>query len=162
MVVDDDPLINETLAAILKASGLAAITAPNAHAALDLARVIPPEIVITDMTMPGLSGLELAIELTRAVPDCDVILFYGQTTTTDIAGQMRRAGVNYITLAKPVHPADLLDAVSELLGRRGYSIEMPKPIQRPSLYDVLRHSPDGSPAQASHARRLRPRSPHYV
>ena len=164
LVVDDDPLITETLAAILQGSGLTAMTAADGFAALELASLIPPEIVITDIAMPGMSGLDMAVELARAVPDCDFILFSSQTATADVAGRMRNSGVNFITMAKPVHPADLLDAIFELLGRRRrHSLMLPKPFRRPSLYDFLFSAQDSKTASGAPTitRRLRARPSQY-
>ena len=121
LVVDDEPLIVETLAAILNGSGLAALTAPDGLAALEIARLMPPEMLITDVAMPGMNGFDLAIEVTRIVPDCDIILFSGQASTSDLVEMHRRTGHEFLTLNKPVHPADLLAHVNECLGRRGWS-----------------------------------------
>jgi CheY-like chemotaxis protein len=46
------------------------MTALNGCDALEIAAVVPPEVLITDLLMPGLSGLDLAIEIRRTVPDC--------------------------------------------------------------------------------------------
>jgi DNA-binding NtrC family response regulator len=136
LVVDDEPMITQTLAAILNCSGLAALTAPNGEEALATAIVIPPEILITDMNMPGMNGLELASEITRRYPDCEVILFSGQAATLDLTLQLRNSEFNFVTLVKPVHPVDLLDRVFERLNYRGAS---PRQARKPraSFYDSL-------------------------
>jgi CheY-like chemotaxis protein len=122
LVVDDEPLIAETLAAILNNSGLAALTAPDGPAALEIARLMPPEMLISDVAMPGMNGFELAVELTKAIPDCEIILFSGQATNSELEAMNRAAGRHFVTLVKPVHPADLLACVCEQLGPRGFSI----------------------------------------
>jgi CheY-like chemotaxis protein len=119
LVVDDEPLIAETLAAILNNSGLAALTAPDALAALEIAQLMPPEMLISDVAMPGMNGFELAIEVTKAIPDCEVILFSGQATPSELEEMNHAAGRDFVTLIKPVHPADLLAHVYERLGTRG-------------------------------------------
>jgi DNA-binding response OmpR family regulator len=122
LVVDDEPLIAETLAAILNNSGLAALTAPDALAALEIARLMPPEMLISDVAMPGMNGFELAIEVTKAIPDCEIILFSGQATSSELEAMNRAVGRDFVMLIKPVHPADLLARVYERLTMRGFTI----------------------------------------
>lgn len=129
LVVDDEPIIAETLAAILRHSGLAAITALNGADVLEISKVIPPEMLITDLAMPGLSGFDLALQVTEAIPDCEVILFSGQTSTGELLQAIQDAGRNFMTLVKPVHPKDLLARVFERLALRGGSV--PPPVSRP-------------------------------
>ncbi|HKF49977.1 MAG TPA: response regulator [Terracidiphilus sp.] len=137
LIVDDEPVITETLAAILNGSGLAAMTAPNGDVALDTAILIPPEILITDLSMPGMNGLDLAIEIKHRTPDCEVILFSGNATAADIASRASQLGLTFAMLVKPVHPVDLLSCVFEALARRGNSLPAHEPVQDSSLYDYL-------------------------
>ncbi len=118
LVVDDEPLIAETLAAILNASGVAALTAPDAQSALEVAALTPPDLLITDVAMPGINGIDLAIEVTRTISDCEVILFSGQASTADMLSTLHGAGREFVTMTKPVHPSDLLARVFECLGAK--------------------------------------------
>lgn len=137
LVVDDEPIITETLATILNGSGLAAMTARDGLAALEIISLIPPQLLITDYAMPGLNGIELACRVADTVPDCEIILFSGQASTLEISMQLQQLGHRFITLAKPVHPADLLEKAFEALGRRGALVRIPRPSPKPSLYDFL-------------------------
>ena len=137
LVVDDEPIICETLLAILNGSGLAALTACDAFAAIELASLIPPQLLITDVAMPGMDGIELAKRVAETVPDCEIIVFSGQASTAEISDRLKTLGRRFITVAKPVHPADLLEKVFEALGRRGTQVKAPKTRQKPSLYDFL-------------------------
>jgi CheY-like chemotaxis protein len=120
LVADDEPLIAESLAAILNGNGLAALTATDGHSALEIARLMPPEMLITDVVMPGMNGFDLAIEVSQATPDCEIILFSGQASTTDLAELHRATGHNFVLLVKPVHPTDLLAHVFGRLRARGH------------------------------------------
>ena len=122
LVVDDEPLIAETLAAILNGNGLAAMTAPDGLAALEIARLIPPEVLIADVAMPGLNGFDLAIEVNRTIPDCEIVLFSGQATTGGLVAEHQSQGYEFVTLMKPVHPTDLLAHVFERLRLRGFPV----------------------------------------
>lgn len=137
LVADDDPMITATLAAVLNVSGLAALTAQDGHAALEIARLIPPEILIADLILPGLNGLELATQVIRNSPDCEVILFAGNSTVAGLNSTLRSLRPNLRILLKPVHPADLLEAVFSLLIPHGHVFSLPREVQSRSPYDLL-------------------------
>jgi CheY-like chemotaxis protein len=84
---------------------------------------MPPEMLITDVVLPGMSGIELAITIRRIFPDCKIILFSGQASTADLLAAARQDGHHFTLLNKPLHPQDLLTRVSENL--RGHKQETP-------------------------------------
>jgi len=108
LVVDDESSIADTLAAILNRTGYAAVPAYDAEEALETALLMPPEMLISDVMLPGESGVELAIKIRRIFPDCRVVLFSGQAGTADLLSSARRAGHSFELLPKPVHPRELL------------------------------------------------------
>lgn len=120
LVVNEDPMITSTLGAILNLSGFAALMAHDSIAALETALVIPPEILIADFSMPRLSGFELALHIAYAAPDCEVILFAGNSTQSNLPINTRILGRRFRLLLKPVHPVDLLDTICDLLKPHGY------------------------------------------
>jgi CheY-like chemotaxis protein len=115
LVVDDERVIADTLVAILGRSGYSAVAAYDGAIALEIARVIPPQILITDVYMPGMDGIELAIAVRGAVPDCKVLLFSGHASTAEMLALSRQAGYEFNALSKPIHPTDLLAHMSECL-----------------------------------------------
>src|SRR5580658_3850947 len=115
LVVDDESVIAETVAAILSRSGYAAATAYDAQEALEIALLSPPELLITDVSLPGMSGIELAITIRRIFPDCKVLLFSGHVATTELLAGANRAGHSFTLLTKPVHPRELLAWASQSL-----------------------------------------------
>ena len=114
LVVDDEHVIADTLATILRIQGFAAMPAYDAESALELSRVIPPELLLSDVALPGKSGIELAIAIKDAVPDCRVLLFSGQAATVNLLAGARHTGRDFTVLAKPLHPTDLLANIREL------------------------------------------------
>lgn len=108
LVVDDEEIIADTRVAILAGWGYAAMASYDAETALEMARVIPPEILICDACLTGMNGVDLAIEIRSKVPDCKVILFSGQADSLNLLALTRNAGHNFTLLQKPVHPAELL------------------------------------------------------
>jgi CheY-like chemotaxis protein len=115
LVVDDESAIADTLSEILTLSGYAAMPAYDGEEALETALLMPPELLITDVMLPGMSGIELAITIRRIFPDCRVLLFSGQAATSDLLTSAKRAGHQFTLLSKPVYPTDLLKRVSESL-----------------------------------------------
>jgi DNA-binding NtrC family response regulator len=115
LIVDDERIIANTLSIILSQNGFATMTAYDGISALKLARAVPPQLLISDVVMPGMSGIELAIAMTHMVPECKVLLFSGQAATVDLLVEARDAGYDFNTLAKPVHPTDMLKRVLECL-----------------------------------------------
>lgn len=116
LVVDDEPIIADTIVAILNNSGFAAAAAYSGETALRMAHLIPPALLLTDVSMPGMNGIELALAVTEAVGDCKTLLFSGHATTQDLLRESQANGRDFVLLQKPVHPKELLAQVSCLLG----------------------------------------------
>jgi DNA-binding response OmpR family regulator len=116
LVVDDESSIADTLSEILSRSGYAAMTAYDGEEALETALLMPPEMLITDVQLPGMSGIELAITMKRVFPDCKILLFSGQASTSDLLASANRAGHQFTLINKPVHPKDLLKRIADGLG----------------------------------------------
>jgi DNA-binding response OmpR family regulator len=115
LVVDDESAIADTLTEILSRSGYAAMAAYDGNDALETALLTPPEMLITDVVLPGMSGIELAITIRRIFPDCKILLFSGQASTADLLASAKSQGHHFTLLTKPVHPRDLLAYVSDSL-----------------------------------------------
>jgi DNA-binding NtrC family response regulator len=113
-VVDDEKVISETLAAILRLSGFAATSFTNPFEALN-ARSGSPDLLLSDVVMPGLSGVDLAIQFKEKYPNCKVLLFSGQAATNDLLQAARERGHDFHLLTKPVHPVDLLQRIKRLI-----------------------------------------------
>ena len=113
LVVDDESVIADTLAEILTRSGYTGVAEYDGDSALETALLMPPEMLITDVVLPGLSGIELAIKVRRIFPECRIILFSGQASTADLLTAARQDGHHFTLLNKPLHPQDLLNRVSE-------------------------------------------------
>ena len=112
-VVDDEAVISSTLAVILNQSGFQATAFTDPVEAMNAARENAPDLLISDVVMPRMTGVELAIHFREAHPQCRVLLFSGQSVTADLLGKARRDGYDFDLLAKPVHPADLLAKLRE-------------------------------------------------
>jgi DNA-binding response OmpR family regulator len=116
LVVDDESVIADTVAEILSRSGYAAMPVYDGNDALETALISPPEMLITDVILPGMNGVELAVKIRRIFPDCKILLFSGQAAAVDLLATAKTSGHHFNLISKPVHPKELLARVSESLG----------------------------------------------
>ncbi len=107
-VVDDENCIADTLVAIFRNSGYEAIAFYNAQSALEQVESLSPELVISDVMMPGMNGIEMAVLIRERHPACKILLFSGHAATMDILKEARKQGHDFELLSKPVHPSELL------------------------------------------------------
>lgn len=110
-VVDDEPVIAATLSAILNMNGFSAKCFTKPLDALAALKSDTPDLLISDVSMPGLSGVELAIQMRGLCPSCKILLFSGQAATVDLLANARSQGHDFMLLLKPVHPAIMLSNI---------------------------------------------------
>jgi CheY-like chemotaxis protein len=115
LVVDDEERIADTLVLILQTKQYMAEAAYDASSALEICAKRAPDLVISDVVMPGMNGIEMAVVIRKKFPRCGILLFSGQAATADMLEEARRRGHQFELLAKPVHPDTLLEKVSELV-----------------------------------------------
>ncbi len=108
LVVDDEQIIADTLAKILDINGYDATAVYNGLAAIESARRLRPDLVISDVIMEDMDGIQAAIKIREFLPSCRILLFSGQAATADLLEEARRQGYDFDILAKPVHPSELL------------------------------------------------------
>jgi len=113
LVVDEEQTVADTRAAVLNRWGYAAFTACDVESAFALARLVPPELLICDVLMTGMNGVDLAIAMKEMVPDCKVLLLYGQVGT-DILSSTSYSDHGFAALTKPIHPEDMLAQLAKL------------------------------------------------
>jgi FixJ family two-component response regulator len=129
-VVDDEQVIASSLTAILKLHGYSATCFASALEALAAAHLSPPDLLISDVLMPGLSGVDLAIQISAECPDCKILLFSGQATTRDLLKDARRQGHDFRLLQKPVQPAVMLLNIVALTGESSHRLgSIPAPVK---------------------------------
>jgi CheY-like chemotaxis protein len=112
-VVDDEEIIASTTTAVLELNGYEVRSFVNPLEALEAARAVKPDLVIADVVMPGLSGIDLVIQLKELCPTCKVLLLSGQVQTADLLEAARQQGHDFEVLAKPIHPTDLLARIKD-------------------------------------------------
>jgi CheY-like chemotaxis protein len=113
-VVDNEKIIAETLALILNQSGFTTLAFTSAVEAIKALESQIPSLLISDVDMPGLNGIELAIRYKTLCPSCKLLLFSGHLATTELLEAARLQGHEFHILAKPVNPTDLIAAIRRL------------------------------------------------
>lgn len=108
LVADDEQVIANTLAIILNQSGFEARAVFSGEKAVEMLDSFQPDMLISDVIMTGMTGIEAAIIARQRLPHCKILLFSGQAATADLLEKARAQGHEFEILAKPVHPTDLL------------------------------------------------------
>jgi CheY-like chemotaxis protein len=108
LVADDEPVIADTLVMILNQSGFEARAVYSGENAFESAVAFRPDMLISDVIMADLNGIDAAIRIRALLPRIKILLFSGQAATADLLEKARARGFEFEILAKPVHPQDLL------------------------------------------------------
>lgn len=93
-------MIADTLAEILHRSGYEATAFYCAENALYASLHTPPHMLVTNVLLLGMNGIDLAVQMRRIFPDCKVILFSGQAATSDLLAIANRQGHQFDLLSK--------------------------------------------------------------
>jgi CheY-like chemotaxis protein len=114
LVVDDERIIADTVAEILNDSGFVATPAYNGMTAMRVIEQDCPDVVLTDVIMPGINGVELAKFVANTCRDTKVLLFSGQAAVSNLLRQVNELGYSFELLAKPLHPDELIEKLRSL------------------------------------------------
>jgi CheY-like chemotaxis protein len=113
LVVDDERVIADTIAEILNDSGFEATPAYSGDAAIKVIQENCPDVVLTDVVMPGVNGVEVAKFVADTCSDTKVLLFSGQAAVSEFL-QANQLGYSFEFLAKPLHPDELIEKLRGL------------------------------------------------
>jgi CheY-like chemotaxis protein len=113
LILDDEQIIANTLAMILNRNGFEARAVYSGQDAIDTATQLSPDVLISDVVMEGMTGIDAAIRISQLVPSCRIILFSGQAATADLLQQAEADGHHFEILAKPIHPRALLQCLAD-------------------------------------------------
>ena len=115
LVVDDERIIADTLSQIFAADGYEARAAYDPGQATELISEWLPDLILVDIILPRMSGLDLAIFVKERFPICRVLLFSGQTATANLLEDAEARGYTFEILPKPIHPREVLEAARRIL-----------------------------------------------
>jgi CheY-like chemotaxis protein len=108
LIADDERLIADTLGLILKKAGFEAETVYSGQKAVEAARAHCPDVFLADVVMPGMTGIDAAMEIAAINPACRILLLSGQAATADLLRDARLRGHHFEVLLKPIHPSQIL------------------------------------------------------
>jgi DNA-binding NarL/FixJ family response regulator len=102
LIVDDHPLTRDALAALLEQHGFDVVgRAADGEEAIGLARSLQPALVLLDLSMPGLSGLEALPRLREAAPACEVVVLTASGTEENLLAAIRGGAAGYLLKSEP-------------------------------------------------------------
>ena len=115
LIIDNDPLLCDTLKFAAEADGHTVVLAPNGRAGLEVFETFQPDVVVTDILMPEKEGMETIVELRRLNPDVPIIAMSGAAPAGNISFLKiaQKLGANR-TLSKPFSMPDFVGAIVAL------------------------------------------------
>ena len=122
LIVDDERVITDTIVTIFTQAGYDSRGVYSAEQALLEMEDWPPALVIIDVLLPAMNGIDLAIRIKAQWPGCYLSLFSGQAATTDLLETATRNGHRFDVVAKPIHPTELLGMAGRLFHEESRSI----------------------------------------
>ncbi len=143
LVVDDDQRIRESLSRILSRNRHRVESAASAEDALSRIAALAPDLVLSDVRMPGMGGVELLRLLRERLPDVDVVLMTAYEDLPTVADAMREGASDF--LMKPLDLHRLREVVERIFGDRAEGVPEPDgsepeaEVQANGAADVVRH-----------------------
>ena len=113
LIVDDQKLIADSLVEILGNTGFEALAAYDGWEALEIARRFHPDWLLSDVLMPRINGVELAIAFRNTHPKTAILLFSGQAGISEILQDGKNRGYEFELIAKPIHPLRIIERLNE-------------------------------------------------
>jgi DNA-binding NtrC family response regulator len=115
LIIDDEISVADTLGLIFSTNRYEVRVAYSAEEAIETLAVWRPDLAIVDVMLPLMNGIDFAIVLKANYPQARILLFSGQPDAKALLEQAWTKGHRFEILAKPLHPALMLDTVSNLL-----------------------------------------------
>ena len=113
LVVDDDPVILELIDEILKAHGYDVVTAPNGKSGIKELERDFFDLVLTDLVMPDINGMDIVAYVTEKSPNTKCIILTGYGTISSSVDAMKRGAFDYIS--KPMTSSELIVVIEKAL-----------------------------------------------
>lgn len=115
MVLDDDDAVRQTWTIIFRQQGYEVVPADRGEAAIDAARDHPPDLLLADIRLPDMTGIEASQRVKEIAPACHVLLISGDSDSGEAIEEARARGANFEVLPKPISPPDLIQRIADLL-----------------------------------------------
>ena len=115
LVVDDERGIADAAAMVLEQQGLCALAAYSADEAIKLLKTMDVALILSDVNMPGIDGVELALEARKVCPRTRILLMSGIETSETIKQRLGCESCPFQALAKPFVSQQLIDRIEKLI-----------------------------------------------
>ena len=138
LVVDDEPSISEVVSLYLRRAGYQVRVAHDGTAALAALEAALPDLVVLDLMLPGVDGMEITRRL-RAVGDTPIIMLTARKEETDRIAGLEMGADDYVV--KPFSPQELVSRVRAVLRRSQQSAAAPATTERALQFDAMRIDP---------------------
>jgi CheY-like chemotaxis protein len=112
LIADDNRLVADTIAMVLQGSGFESVVQYGGEEALDAARTAHFDILVTDVMMDPVNGVQTAIAFKQIHPEAKVVLVSGNERAAELLLDAVRIGYEFPVLAKPFHPHELLAEIN--------------------------------------------------
>jgi two-component system nitrate/nitrite response regulator NarL len=134
MLVEDHPLVRTAIRQTIDVPGIEVIAeAGSAEQALELVRQHQPDVMLVDLELPGMNGVQLVRELAPRLPDCKIVMLTGSARNDDVVAAIRSGAVGYLT--KDMPPDALVRA---LKGIRDGDLPMPRKLAAQLVKHLLK------------------------
>jgi CheY-like chemotaxis protein len=115
MVLDDDDAVRQTWTIIFRQQGYEVVPADRGTAAIDAARDRAPDLLLADIRLPDMTGIEASRRVKEIAPACHVLLISGDSDSGEAIEEARARGAIFEVLPKPISPPDLIRRIADLL-----------------------------------------------
>ncbi len=122
LVVDDELFVRELLLEFLSSQGYEVALADSGEKALELAQIRPPDVVLMDLKMPGMDGVQTLKEMKKTAPDALAIIMTGYPTIESSIEALRQGAHDYVV--KPFKLNDLKSSIEKAFGERKLKLEI--------------------------------------
>jgi DNA-binding NtrC family response regulator len=113
-VVDDEEEIAKMFAVVLQMNLFNAIAYSDPLVAFEAAKQKAPDYLLTDVVMPGMNGVELAMEVRAVAPKCKMLIFSGQEDSEKLIDKAKERGHDLTLVLKPIHPTKMVELIRGL------------------------------------------------
>lgn len=125
LIVDDEEVVRRSYLRSLQTTGCQTLAASNGQEAIRLMEQQPCDVVLLDLRMPGMDGMDVLKEIKDRWPECEVVIVTGYPCVETAKQAVRLGAQNYIS--KPLAPNDLIQAANEAVTQKRWSIHSAKP-----------------------------------
>jgi CheY-like chemotaxis protein len=118
LIVEDEAVVLHTLDLILKQHGYSTRGVRSGTESISIAQTFCPDILLCDINLPDIDGIQVALTVKKTLPDVQVLLLSGEISSAELLDEANRQGHYFEVLAKPAEPRHLLRVLESKAGMR--------------------------------------------